>query len=97
MMENPVKKVEVVQETDLLPVSDIEKTIQSPALEELNEFLTENDLPEDVRMKVEQTIREIKETLRKEQQEKENAILNEKADVLIATAKNWHHLSDKGE
>lgn len=97
MMENPVKKVEVAPEPELVSVAEIEKTIQSPALEELNDFLTEHDLPEEVRMKVEQTIREIKEALRKEQEEKETQILNEKADVLIATAKNWHQLSDKGE
>lgn len=74
----------------VLPKNEV--SITSPALMELNEFLNENQLPDEVEGELKETMRQIKEKLTWEADAKdvENVLLQ--ANVLNTTAKGFHKL-----
>lgn len=79
--------------TKLDVVSEGKISITSPALIELNEFLNENQLPEEVEEELTETMRQIKEklTLEADAKDVENVLLQ--ASVLNTTAKDFHKIS----
>lgn len=66
--------------------------VTSPALADLNQFLNENHLPEDVYEELQQTMNQIEKKLRDQSQEDADEALRNKAKVLKETAKQYHEL-----
>jgi len=67
--------------------------VSSPALVEINEFLNEHELPQDLENELKETMTKIQKKLRvqTEKLEKENVIQN--ANLLNTAAKDFHELS----
>lgn len=71
---------------------DAVNMLTSPALEELNEFLSENTLPESVYEELQDTIRDIQQKLFLQSQESQEENLITEAKVLKQTARQYHEL-----
>lgn len=71
---------------------DTSVTPTSPALEELNQFLSENKLPESVYKELQDTISDIQQKLLLQSRETEDENLLTEAKVLKQTARQFHDL-----
>lgn len=69
------------------------EVVTSPALIELNEFLNENDLPNDVYKELQETMSQIESKLRKIKKDKEVESVRFEAQALNETAKKYHEIS----
>lgn len=67
-------------------------TVTSPALADLNQFLNDHHLPEDVYEELQQTMNQIEQKLRDQSQEDADKEIRDKARVLKETAKQYHEL-----
>lgn len=82
----PVAKTRSQLDKDSLQVT-------SPALVDLNQFLNQNELPDDVYTELQTTIRQIENRLRKEKESEAEADIRLEAEVRTKTAKEYHQIS----
>lgn len=69
--------------------------VTSPALVDLNQFLNENELPDDVYHELQRTIQEIEARLRNETAEKADEEIRMEADILNQAAKQYHQINSQ--
>lgn len=70
-----------------------ESVVTSPALLEINDFLNENKLPEDVYQELQDTMNRIKTKLLNDQRQEVDESLRRQAEVLNTSSKDYHKIS----
>lgn len=68
------------------------ESVTSPALTDLNTFLLENKLPDDVEDELKETIKQIEDKLKDTQEDKEESDLIYNAKIAMETAKKHHEI-----
>lgn len=67
--------------------------VTSPALMDLNQFLNENELPDDVYTELQKTISEIETRLKEEREVDKEINIRLEAEIRTKTAKEYHQIS----
>ncbi|WP_442637757.1 hypothetical protein [Rossellomorea marisflavi] len=67
--------------------------VTSPALMDLNQFLNENELPDDVYTELQKTINEIETRLKEEREADKEINIRLEAEIRTKTAKDYHQIS----
>lgn len=70
-----------------------ESVVTSPALLEINDFLNENKLPDDVYQELQDTMNRIKTKLLNDQRQEVEKSLRRQAEVLNTSSKDYHKIS----
>lgn len=91
LIEEKLKEGKPVMKT--LIGSTEEEIVTSPALVDLNRFLNENALPDDVEKQLKNTIDQIEQQLRNEQVVEDESEIRMQAEFITKAAKDYHQLN----